>query len=151
MLSSRLRQLAAAVGRVSGHDVDGSIAAWVWSDHNWSPHRYQVSLSFMHAAAGQLAADDSWPSDAPPDLLECALCTTAWETSERHHNREQKEARRRRRGYATRVGSGDWAGRGRGSSGAARSSGSFPTGSPARRIRLWTLWRLEGAGACVAL
>ncbi|MEW2326100.1 hypothetical protein AB0926_34390 [Streptomyces griseoincarnatus] len=80
VLSRRLRQLAAAVGRESGHDVDGSIAAWVWSDGNWSPHRYRVYLSFMHAAAGQLAADDSWPSGAAPDLLECALFTTAWET-----------------------------------------------------------------------
>ncbi|MEV8092538.1 hypothetical protein [Streptomyces nigra] len=81
VLARRLRQLAAAVGRESGHDVDGSIAAWVWSDGNWSPHRYQVYLSFMHAAAGQLAAEDSWPSSAAPDLLECALFTTAWETS----------------------------------------------------------------------
>ncbi|MGV9239795.1 8-oxoguanine DNA glycosylase OGG fold protein [Streptomyces nigra] len=82
VLSRRMRQLAAAVGRASGHDVDGSIAAWVWSDGNWSPHRYQVYLSFMHAAADQLAAEDSWPSDAAPDLLECALFTTAWETSD---------------------------------------------------------------------
>jgi hypothetical protein len=81
VLSSRLRWMAVAVGRESGHDVDGSVAAWVWSDGNWSPHRYQVYLSFMHAAAGQLAAGDSWPSGAPPDLLECALFTTSWETS----------------------------------------------------------------------
>jgi hypothetical protein len=81
VLSRRLRQLAAVVGRESGHDVDGSIAAWVWSDGNWSPHRYRVYLSFMHAAADQLATDDSWPSGAAPDLLECALFTTAWETS----------------------------------------------------------------------
>ncbi|MFE5844239.1 hypothetical protein ACFQ7N_21700 [Streptomyces niveus] len=81
VLSRRLRQLAAAVGRASGHDVDGSIAAWVWSDQNWSPHRYRVYLSFMHAAADQLAADDGWPSDAGPDLLECALFTTTWERS----------------------------------------------------------------------
>jgi hypothetical protein len=77
----RLRLLAAVVGRESGHDVDGSIAAWVWSDANWSPHRYRIYLSFMHSAADQLAADDSWPSGADPDLLECALFTTAWETS----------------------------------------------------------------------
>ncbi|MGW4102407.1 8-oxoguanine DNA glycosylase OGG fold protein [Streptomyces sp. NPDC004976] len=80
-LSRRLRQLAAAVGRESGHDVDGSIAAWVWSDGNWSPHRYRVYLSFVQAAADQLAGDDSWPSGAAPDLLECALFTTGWETS----------------------------------------------------------------------
>ncbi|WP_442814164.1 8-oxoguanine DNA glycosylase OGG fold protein [Streptomyces sp. NBC_00151] len=75
VLSRRLRWMAAAVGRESGHDVDGSIAAWVWSDSNWTPHRYQVYLSFMHAAG------DSWPSGAAPDLLECALFTTDWETS----------------------------------------------------------------------
>ncbi|MFK0025691.1 hypothetical protein [Streptomyces sp. NPDC090798] len=81
VLSRRLRQLAAAVGRESGHDVDGSIAAWVWSDGNWSPHRYEVYLSFVHAAASQLAASDRWPSGTAPDLLEYALFTTAWETS----------------------------------------------------------------------
>ncbi|MER5385956.1 hypothetical protein ABT040_37885 [Streptomyces sp. NPDC002688] len=81
VLARRLRQIAAAVGRESGHDADGSIAAWVWSDSNWTPHRYRVYLSFMHAAAEQLAADDSWPSGAAPDLLECALFTTAWEAS----------------------------------------------------------------------
>jgi hypothetical protein len=80
VLSRRLRQLAAAVGRESGHDVDGSIAAWVWSDGNWSPHRYRVYLSFMHAAADQLAANEGWPSGAAPDLLECALFTTTSET-----------------------------------------------------------------------
>jgi hypothetical protein len=81
VLSRRLRRLAAAVGLESGHDVDGSIAAWVWSDGNWSPHRYRVYLSFMHAAADQLAAKEGWPSAAAPDLLECALFTTTWETS----------------------------------------------------------------------
>ncbi|MFD5518664.1 hypothetical protein [Streptomyces sp. NPDC127066] len=79
VLARRLRQMAAAVGRESGHDVDGSIAGWVWSDGNWTPHRYQVYLSFMHAVADQLAASDSWPSGAAPDLLECALFTTSWE------------------------------------------------------------------------
>ncbi|MFB8029735.1 MULTISPECIES: hypothetical protein [unclassified Streptomyces] len=81
VLARRLRWMATAVGRESRHDVDGSVAAWVWSDSNWSPHRYGVYLSFMHAAANQLAEGDSWPSDAAPDLLECALFTTSWETS----------------------------------------------------------------------
>ncbi|ANP51994.1 hypothetical protein J2Z21_008988 [Streptomyces griseochromogenes] len=81
VLARRLRQIAAAVGRKSGHDVDGSVAAWVWSDSNWTPHRYGVYLSFMHAATGQLATGDIWPSGAAPDLLECALFTTAWEAS----------------------------------------------------------------------
>ncbi|MER6496107.1 8-oxoguanine DNA glycosylase OGG fold protein [Streptomyces griseorubiginosus] len=73
VLARRLRVLAAAVGRESGHDPDGSVASWVWADGNWSPHRYGVYLSFLHAAARQLAAGDGWPSDAGPDLLECAL------------------------------------------------------------------------------
>ncbi|MFD5519595.1 hypothetical protein [Streptomyces sp. NPDC127066] len=82
VLARRLRQIAAAVGRESGHDPDGSIAAWVWSDGNWTPHRYRVYLSFMHAAADQLAAYEGCPSDATPDFLECALFTTSWETSD---------------------------------------------------------------------
>lgn len=81
VLSRRLRLMAAAVGRDSGHDPDGSVAAWVWADGNWSPHRYGVYLSFMHQAAGQLAASDGWPSGAAPDLLECALFNTAWGAS----------------------------------------------------------------------
>ncbi|MFE2101571.1 hypothetical protein [Streptomyces sp. NPDC059468] len=81
VLARRLRQMAAAVGRECGHDPDGSIAAWVWSDGNWTPHRYRVYISFMHAAADQLAAHEGWPSGAAPDLLECALFTTGWETS----------------------------------------------------------------------
>ncbi|WP_333733740.1 8-oxoguanine DNA glycosylase OGG fold protein [Streptomyces sp. IBSBF 3010] len=81
VLARRLRQLAAAVGRAGGHDPDGSIAAWVWSDGNWSPHRYQVYLSFMHAATEQLTAGNSWPSGAAPDLLECAMFTIDWDAS----------------------------------------------------------------------
>ena len=81
VLSRHLRRMAAAVGRAGGHDPDGSIAAWVWSDGNWSPHRYGVYLSFMHAATRQLAAGERWPSGASPDLLECALFTTTWQSS----------------------------------------------------------------------
>ncbi|MFF7704479.1 8-oxoguanine DNA glycosylase OGG fold protein [Streptomyces lydicus] len=77
-LARRLRSLARAVGRETGHDPDGSIAGWVWRDKNWSPHRYEVYLSFMHAAARQVASIDGWPSDASPDLLEYALFRTAW-------------------------------------------------------------------------
>ncbi|MFF0384333.1 hypothetical protein [Streptomyces sp. NPDC004286] len=82
VLARRLRQLAAAVGHESGLDKDGSVAAWVWSDSNWTPHRYQVYLSFMQAAANQLAQGDSWPSGAAPDLLECALFNTSWEPTD---------------------------------------------------------------------
>ncbi|MFK4107498.1 hypothetical protein [Streptomyces sp. NPDC002176] len=82
VLARRLRQLAAAVGYESGLDKDGSVAAWVWSDSNWTPHRYQVYLSFMQAATNQLVQGDSWPSGATPDLLECALFTTNWEPTD---------------------------------------------------------------------
>ncbi|MGW3942840.1 8-oxoguanine DNA glycosylase OGG fold protein [Streptomyces phaeochromogenes] len=53
----------------------------MWSDGNWSSYRYEVYLSFMHAAALQLAASDGWPSGAAPDLLERALFNTVWRTS----------------------------------------------------------------------
>ncbi|GAA0534221.1 MULTISPECIES: 8-oxoguanine DNA glycosylase OGG fold protein [Streptomyces] len=78
LLSLRLRSLAVTVGRETGHDPDGSVAAWIWADWNWSPHRYQVYLSYMHAAAEQFAGTNGWPSGAAPDLLECALFNTAW-------------------------------------------------------------------------
>ncbi|MFD8368410.1 hypothetical protein ACFW9V_36815 [Streptomyces hygroscopicus] len=78
VLSLRLRALAAAVGRETAHDPDGSVAAWVWADWNWSPHRYEVYLSFMHAAARQMASTGAWPPGAAPDLLECALFSTGW-------------------------------------------------------------------------
>lgn len=79
VLSLRLRSLAVGVGRETGHDLDGSVAAWVWADWNWSPHRYEVYLSFMRAAARQLAGTDAWPLGAAPDLLECALFKAGWE------------------------------------------------------------------------
>ncbi|MFD7879697.1 hypothetical protein ACFV5G_37380 [Streptomyces sp. NPDC059766] len=81
VLSRHLRRMAAAVGRESGHDPDGSVAAWVWADSDWSPHRYGIYLSFMHQATHQLAADGIWPSNATPDLLECALFNATWEAS----------------------------------------------------------------------
>ncbi|MFE7779273.1 hypothetical protein ACFU5O_36500 [Streptomyces sp. NPDC057445] len=79
VLSLQLRSIATAVGRETGHDPDGTVAAWVWADWNWSPHRYQIYLSFMHAAAHQVADTGTWPSNAAPDLLECALFNTTWE------------------------------------------------------------------------
>ena len=77
-LARRLRSLARAVGRETGHAPDGSVAGWVWRDKDWSPHRYEVYPSFMHAAARQAAATDGWPSGALPDLLEYALFRAAW-------------------------------------------------------------------------
>ncbi|GAB2804861.1 hypothetical protein GCM10027073_41950 [Streptomyces chlorus] len=34
-----------------------------------------------HAAARQLDANGGWPPGASPDLLECALFTTTWQSS----------------------------------------------------------------------
>ncbi|MFE0351821.1 8-oxoguanine DNA glycosylase OGG fold protein [Streptomyces griseoluteus] len=78
VLAERMRTVAAQVGRDTGHDPDGSVAAWVWADGGWSPHRYEVYLSFMQAAAEQLRTSDGWPPDAAADLQECALFTTRW-------------------------------------------------------------------------
>ncbi|MEW2132895.1 hypothetical protein [Streptomyces sp. NPDC005435] len=81
VLARRLRTVAARVGRDTGYDPDGSVAAWVWADGGWSPHRYAVYLSFMRAAAEKLRTADGWPADAGADLLECALFTTTWSLS----------------------------------------------------------------------
>ncbi|WP_454325275.1 8-oxoguanine DNA glycosylase OGG fold protein [Streptomyces glaucescens] len=78
VLSLRLRPLAAAVGRESGLDPDGTVAAWVWAEWDWTPHRYSVYLSFMHSAARQIAGTKAWPSGAAPDLLEYALFSGVW-------------------------------------------------------------------------
>ncbi|MBY8845545.1 hypothetical protein K7864_30505 [Streptomyces sp. SP2-10] len=78
IMARHMRSLASTVGRETGHDPDGSIAGWIWRDQDWSPHRYQVYLSFLHAAVHQAASTDGWPSDASPDLLEYALFSTAW-------------------------------------------------------------------------
>ncbi|MFJ3640080.1 hypothetical protein ACIPRD_10040 [Streptomyces sp. NPDC090108] len=80
VLARRMRGLAAQVGKDTGYDPDGSVAAWVWSDGGWSPHRYEVYLSFLQAAARQLSKVGGWPPDAGADLLECALFTTRWTT-----------------------------------------------------------------------
>jgi hypothetical protein len=81
VLSARMRSIATVVGRKTGHDPDGTIAAWVWADWDWTPHRYQIYLSFMHAAARQMTAARGWPSHATPDLLEYALFNTTWQTT----------------------------------------------------------------------
>ncbi|SCK37979.1 hypothetical protein H180DRAFT_03202 [Streptomyces sp. WMMB 322] len=79
-ISRRLRSLASAIGRETGIDPDGSVAAWAWGDWNWSAHRYNVYLSYMHAATCQVASTGTWPSYTTPDLLECALFNGAWAT-----------------------------------------------------------------------
>jgi hypothetical protein len=54
------------------------VAPWIWSDSGWTPHRYEVYLTWMTAAAEQLeSAVPGWPVSAP-DLLELALFKGAW-------------------------------------------------------------------------
>jgi hypothetical protein len=54
------------------------IAAWIWSDSGWSPHRYEVYLDWMSAATKQLeSAVPGWPTSTP-DLLELALFQGVW-------------------------------------------------------------------------
>ncbi|MFJ4868855.1 hypothetical protein [Streptomyces sp. NPDC088757] len=81
VLAERLHHLASAVGRETGLDPDGVAAAWAWKRWNWSPHRYETYLSFMEAAARQLAGTGSWPPRARPDLLERSLFGTVLPTS----------------------------------------------------------------------
>ncbi|WP_330234524.1 8-oxoguanine DNA glycosylase OGG fold protein [Streptomyces sp. NBC_00566] len=82
VLAVRMRTVAVQVGRDTGHDPDGSVAARVWADGGWSPHRYEVYLAFMQAASEQLKTVTGWPTDAAADLLEYALFTTHWNTPE---------------------------------------------------------------------
>ncbi|WP_322939925.1 8-oxoguanine DNA glycosylase OGG fold protein [Actinacidiphila paucisporea] len=54
------------------------VAAWIWSDGGWTPHRYGVYLRWMTAASEQLAsAGIGWPP-ACPDLLELAFFEGRW-------------------------------------------------------------------------
>ncbi|MFF3350492.1 hypothetical protein [Streptomyces sp. NPDC002779] len=71
VLARRVRSMAQAVGRETGHDPDGSIANWVWRDRNWSPHRYTGCLSFMQAAASQ---QRQWVPGRPTPRPTCSNC-----------------------------------------------------------------------------
>lgn len=75
-----IRLHAARVGAEIGITSAEAIAAWTWSDGGWTPHRYDVYLRWMTAAAGQLAsAGIGWPDSPSPDLLELALFNGAWD------------------------------------------------------------------------
>ncbi|MGW5609436.1 8-oxoguanine DNA glycosylase OGG fold protein [Streptomyces sp. NPDC003753] len=74
-----LRAHATRVGLSMGLESADSVAAWVWSDTGWTPHRYGVYLRWMTAAAGQLASSGiGWP-DSSPGLLELAMFNGIWE------------------------------------------------------------------------
>ena len=70
---------AAQCGADLGLPTDAAVAAWIWSDGGWTPHRYEVYLRWTAAAAEQLAAAGiGWPRSSP-DLLELALFAGAWD------------------------------------------------------------------------
>lgn len=75
------RVLRAHAARV-GSDIDlpsaADVAAWIWSDGGWTPHRYGVYLPWMAAADDQLASSGiGWP-ESSPDLLELAFFNGIW-------------------------------------------------------------------------
>ncbi|MBB5936086.1 8-oxoguanine DNA glycosylase OGG fold protein [Streptomyces zagrosensis] len=74
-----LRAHATRVGLDLGWEWAAGVAAWIWSDGGWSPHRYGVYVEWMTAATDQLAsAGIGWP-EAGQDLLELALFGAAWQ------------------------------------------------------------------------
>ncbi|MFJ3310800.1 hypothetical protein ACIPSA_49285 [Streptomyces sp. NPDC086549] len=76
-----LRDHATRVGLAMGLTSADAVAAWIWSDGGWTPHRYDVYLQWMTAAAGQLAESGvGWPV-ASPDLLELALFSGVWDST----------------------------------------------------------------------
>ncbi|MET7844455.1 hypothetical protein ABZT45_38965 [Streptomyces sp. NPDC005356] len=82
VLARRMRRMAAAVGRESGHDPDGSIAAWVWSDSNWTPTATGSTSPSCTPPQTRWPKTKTGPPGAAADLLECALFNVGWETSD---------------------------------------------------------------------
>ncbi|BBC36147.1 hypothetical protein SGFS_074410 [Streptomyces graminofaciens] len=73
-----MRDHASRVGTDIGLTSAPAVATWIWSDGGWTPHRYEVYLRWMTAAADQLAsAGIGWPRSSP-DLLELAVFNGVW-------------------------------------------------------------------------
>jgi hypothetical protein len=80
-VSRVLRAHATRVGLDAGLQSAADVAAWIWSDIGWTPHRYDVYLLWMTAATEQLASSClGWPA-CHADVLELALFSGAWEPS----------------------------------------------------------------------
>ncbi|MGW3148863.1 8-oxoguanine DNA glycosylase OGG fold protein [Streptomyces sp. NPDC001177] len=80
-VASVLRAHATRVGLAMGLTSAAAVAAWVWSDGGWTPHRYDVYLRWMSAAAEQLGSSGvGWPVSSP-DLLELALFSDVWDST----------------------------------------------------------------------
>ncbi|MFI9343490.1 hypothetical protein ACIG0D_19810 [Streptomyces sp. NPDC052773] len=78
VLAGVLRRHAIVTGRAAGYEWAERAAHRIWRSGNWTRHRYDVYLRWMHAANTQLAtASKNWPK-ATPDLLELALFSRAW-------------------------------------------------------------------------
>ncbi|MFD7052723.1 hypothetical protein ACFWDX_32680 [Streptomyces mirabilis] len=71
-----LRAYTTRLGEGAGLEEPAKLAAWLWTDGGWTPHRYDVYLRWAHGATGQLAGSTHWP--LAPDLLELALFSGAW-------------------------------------------------------------------------
>lgn len=56
-----LRAYATRLGEEAGLGEAAKLAAWLWSDGGWTPHRYDMYLRWMHGATGQLAASTHRP------------------------------------------------------------------------------------------
>ncbi|MET8433681.1 hypothetical protein ABZV61_12895 [Streptomyces sp900116325] len=78
VLARVLRRHATKIGRTVGYEWSEAIARRIWRDSNWTSHRYDVYLRWMHAVSDQLAAElIDWPP--APDVLEVALFSAAWD------------------------------------------------------------------------
>ncbi|MFD0456078.1 hypothetical protein ACFQ2H_09030 [Streptomyces violaceoruber] len=71
-----LRAYTTRLGEEIGLEEPAKLAAWLWSDGGWTPHRYDVYLTWMRGVTDQLAGSTHWP--LAPDLLELALFSGAW-------------------------------------------------------------------------
>ncbi|WP_073734810.1 8-oxoguanine DNA glycosylase OGG fold protein [Streptomyces sp. CB02488] len=71
-----LRAHTTRLGEGIGLEEPARLAAWLWSDGGWTPHRYDMYLRWVRGVTGQLAGSTHWP--LAPDLLELALFSGAW-------------------------------------------------------------------------
>ncbi|MFG3191039.1 8-oxoguanine DNA glycosylase OGG fold protein [Streptomyces omiyaensis] len=78
-VAQTVRIHATRIGVETGVTSAPAVSAWVWSNGGWTPHRYEIYLHWIDAAAEQLAASGiGWPGSSP-DLLELALFDRAWD------------------------------------------------------------------------
>ncbi|MEV6474920.1 hypothetical protein [Streptomyces sp. NPDC051657] len=71
-----LRAYTTRLGEETGLEEPVELAAWLWSDGGWTPHRYDTYLRWTHRATEQMAEATHWP--LTPDLMELALFSGVW-------------------------------------------------------------------------